>query len=100
MMTLRADGFVVLPGGFGTLEELFEVLVLKQLGYPSLRLNYDAANTVSHRPPGTPGGVIPADDALLAMPCCGHVHIKDAKVTPEGYFFTPLGAGSAGPVRM
>lgn len=33
IMAARADGFVVLPGGFGTLEELFEVLVLKQLGY-------------------------------------------------------------------
>lgn len=33
IMTARAQGFVVLPGGFGTLEELFEVLVLKQLGY-------------------------------------------------------------------
>jgi len=31
-MERRADAFVVLPGGFGTLEELFEVLVAKQLG--------------------------------------------------------------------
>ena len=31
-MERRADAFVVLPGGFGTLEELFQVLVGKQLG--------------------------------------------------------------------
>ena len=29
----RADAFLVLPGGFGTLEEFMEVLTLKQLGY-------------------------------------------------------------------
>ena len=76
------------------------IALLDKLGYANVRLNYDAANTISHRPPGKPGGVIPADDALLAMPYCGHVHIKDAKVTPEGYFFTPLGEGDIDCARI
>jgi uncharacterized protein (TIGR00730 family) len=32
-MFTRAEAFVVLPGGFGTLEEFMEVLTLRQLGY-------------------------------------------------------------------
>lgn len=32
VMEARADAFVILPGGFGTLEELSEILTLRQLG--------------------------------------------------------------------
>ncbi|MCS4508755.1 LOG family protein [Xylophilus ampelinus] len=33
MMAERADGFLALPGGIGTFEELFEVWTWRQLGY-------------------------------------------------------------------
>jgi uncharacterized protein (TIGR00730 family) len=33
VMEQRSDGFLTLPGAFGTLEEFFEILVLRQLGY-------------------------------------------------------------------
>lgn len=33
LMAENSDGFVALPGGFGTMEELFEVITWQQLGY-------------------------------------------------------------------
>ena len=33
LMANKADGFIALPGGIGTLEELFEVMTWLQLGY-------------------------------------------------------------------
>jgi uncharacterized protein (TIGR00730 family) len=33
LLEQRGDAFVVLPGGIGTLEEVFEILVAKSLGY-------------------------------------------------------------------
>ena len=67
--------------------------LLGRIGHPSIVLNYDAGNTISHRPAQGPGGVVPADDARLALPYCGHTHIKDVRVTEQGYFFTALGEG-------
>lgn len=40
----RSDAFIALPGGFGTLEEILEVITLKQLGYlnsPIVFINLD-----------------------------------------------------------
>jgi uncharacterized protein (TIGR00730 family) len=32
LMVMRSDAFVILPGGYGTLDEAFEILTWKQLG--------------------------------------------------------------------
>jgi len=33
IMAQRSEAFIALPGGFGTMEELLEIMTLKQLGY-------------------------------------------------------------------
>jgi hypothetical protein len=35
VMEAHADGFIAMPGGFGTVEEVLEILTLKQLGFHS-----------------------------------------------------------------
>lgn len=39
-----ADAFIALPGGFGTLEEILEVITLKQLGYHHLAIVFINTN--------------------------------------------------------
>mgnify|MGYP001205354000 FL=1 len=44
LMEDKADAFIALPGGFGTFEELLEIIALRQLGYhkkPVAILNVD-----------------------------------------------------------
>ena len=66
--------------------------LLKRLGHDCFRLNYDTGSTISHRPPQCIGGVDPVADALLALPYCGHIHIKDVHIGNDGcYFFTTIG---------
>ena len=55
-MDRRADAFLALPGGFGTLEEVLEVITLKQLKYhdrPVVLLNtggfYDSLVALFHQ---------------------------------------------------
>lgn len=39
-MNDMADGFIVLPGGYGTYEEMFEVLSWGQIGIHKSQLDY------------------------------------------------------------
>ena len=69
VMADAADAFVMLPGGFGTLDEFFEVVTWTQLGihakpcgvldaagfFGPLRALIDGAVTAGFRAPGAPG---------------------------------------------
>ena len=72
-MTAESDAFVALPGGFGTLDELFEALTWSQLGLHSRPLGllnvagfYDSLVTTLDRQVDD-GFVTPADRARLVV---------------------------------
>jgi uncharacterized protein (TIGR00730 family) len=51
-MAEMADGFIVMPGGYGTLEEVFEVLTAGQLGFhkkPVVFLNVEGYYDLLHQ---------------------------------------------------
>jgi len=49
LMAQLADAFIVLPGGFGTLDELFEIVSWRQLGLERRRLGlYDTRGYFRH----------------------------------------------------
>jgi len=62
--------------------------LIRRIDSPWARLNYDAGNTVSHRPT-----VDAVADGLLALPACGHTHIKDVRASAAGWEFVPPGSG-------
>ncbi len=77
-MEARADAFIALPGGFGTLEEIMEVVTLKQLRYhhkPVMFLNVN----------GIYNGLVQFFDTLLREQFITHDHIKLFHIleTPE-----------------
>jgi len=74
-MAERSDAFLALPGGIGTLEELFEVWTWRQLGYhdkPVGLLNiesyYDSLLALVADMADN-GFVLPAQRALLQVDC-------------------------------
>ncbi|MCK5862644.1 MAG: TIGR00730 family Rossman fold protein [Candidatus Hydrogenedentes bacterium] len=78
IMAEKADAFIALPGGFGTLEEMMEVLVLKQLWYhrkPCIFLNIN----------GIYDHLLSFFDALTKAQFIKEVHKKQYRIcnTPE-----------------
>ncbi len=73
MMTRLADAFVILPGGYGTLDELFEVLTLQQLKIHDkpcglLNVNGFFDSLVAHLDKATASGFLqPAYRHMLAV---------------------------------
>ena len=63
--------------------------LIAQLGTPWVRLNYDPGNTASHRP----GEVDAVADAIMALPACAHLHVKDVVRDASGWSFVPPGQG-------
>ena len=69
--------------------------LLARIGSPRVGLNYDLGNTASHRP-----DVNPAQDAMVALPRCIHVHVKDVHRSNDGWFYTAIGQGDLDCTRI
>lgn len=65
------------------------VELIAHLGTQWVRLNYDPGNTASHRP----GRIDAAADAVMALPACAHLHVKDVVRDASGWSFVPPGQG-------
>jgi sugar phosphate isomerase/epimerase len=65
------------------------VALVRAIGSPQVRLNFDPGNRVSH----VKDDADAAEEGLLALPSCGHFHIKDVKRRADGWYFVTLGAG-------
>lgn len=74
-MEERADAFIALPGGFGTLEEILEVLTLKQLWYHQKPLVFLNTN-------GIYDGLLAFFEELLAQNFIGDTHRELYHVSP------------------
>jgi uncharacterized protein (TIGR00730 family) len=68
-LAMRANGLVVFPGGFGTMDELFEVLTLRQTGkaprVPVVLVDRAYWSTAINFPAMVEAGVIERDDLRL-----------------------------------
>jgi hypothetical protein len=83
MMAELSDGFIAMPGGFGTLEELFEVTTWSQLGLhakPIGLLNIDGFwdGLVAFRDHMVQQGFVRSEHAALLMPAPNAAALLDA----------------------
>jgi sugar phosphate isomerase/epimerase len=58
-------------------------------GSPWLKLNYDVANVLTY----SERALRPEDDLAAAGDALAHLHVKDARATPKGWAYVPLGDG-------
>lgn len=62
--------------------------IIEKFNSKHLSMNYDAGNLVSLRP-----DLSPAEDSLVALPYCSHLHLKDVSVHDDRYTFPSIGKG-------
>lgn len=73
---------------------LSAVGVLKRIGHPLVRMNYDFANTASHAPASSTAHFQTEQDFRHILPWLEQLHLKDVRRTPGGDFEYPaLGEG-------